>query len=165
MQRSTKILLLVLGLIVVLGLAAIAIVAVFVVRNADDWADRGRQRMEAGREAGATLDSQGCVDRAVAEYRKSRGPISAISQRIWLTGCLETATPNDAICPKIEAESTLRAVGELLAARNAFCARHGLAADQGCQQLAEGIESFCFDIETPESEMLGRPGETGATGG
>lgn len=165
MQRSTKILLIVLGLIVVLGVAAIVIAALFVVRNADGWADRGRQRMEAGREAGATLDSQGCVDRAIAEYRNDRGPISAISQRIWLTGCLETATPNDAICPTIDAESTLGAVGQLLAARNAFCVRHGLAGDQGCQQLAEGIESFCFDVETPESEMLGQPGETSATGG
>jgi hypothetical protein len=165
MQRNTKILLLVLGAIVFLGVGAILVAAVFVVRNADGWVDRGRQRMEAGREAGAALDSQGCVDRALGEYRKDRGPLSAIGQRIWLTGCLETATPNDAICPTIDAESTLGAVGQLLAARNAFCVRHGLGGDQGCQQLAEGIESFCFDIETPEAEMLGQPGETGATGG
>jgi hypothetical protein len=155
MQRNTKILLLALGAIVFLGVGAILVAAVFVVRNADGWVDRGRQRMEAGREAGAALDSQGCVDRALGEYRKDRGPFSAIGQRIWLTGCLETATPNDAICPTIDAESTLGAVGQLLAARNAFCVRHGLAGDQGCQQLAEGIESFCFDVETPESELLG----------
>ena len=159
MQRNTKILLLVLGLSFVLGMAVIAIVALYVVRNADGWLDRGRQRMEDGRSAGAELDSRGCVDRAIGEYRKRRGPITAISQRIWLTGCLETAEPNDAICPKIEAESTLGAVGELLAARSAFCAGHGLAGDQGCQQLAEGIESFCFDVETPESDLLGKPGE------
>lgn len=165
MQRNTKILLLVLGAIVFLGVGAILVAAVFVVRNADGWVDRGRQRMEAGRDAGAALDSQSCVDRALGEYRKDRGPITAIAQRIWLTGCLETATPNAAICPKIDAESTLGAVGQLLAARNAFCVHHGLAGDQGCQQLAEGIESFCFDVKTPEGEMLGRPGETGATGG
>lgn len=165
MQRNTKILLLVLGTIVFLGVGAILVAAVFVVRNADGWVDRGHQRMEAGRDAGAALDSQGCVDRALGEYRKDRGPITAIAQRIWLTGCLETATPNAAICPKIDAESTLGAVGQLLAARNAFCVRHGLASDQGCQQLAEGIESFCFDVKTPEGEVLGQPGETGATGG
>jgi hypothetical protein len=157
MQRNTKILLLVLGLIVFLGVGAILVAALFIVRNADGWVDRGRERMIAGREAGATLDSQGCVDRSIAEYRKSRGPISAISQRIWLTGCLETAEPNGAICPDIDAESTLGAVGQLLAARNAFCVRHGLGGDQGCQQLAEGIESFCFDVETPEAEVLGEP--------
>lgn len=155
MQRSTKILLLVLGVIVVLGLTAIGVAALFIVRNADGWVDRGRERMVAGREAGATLDSRGCVDRTIAEYRKDRGPISAISQRIWLTGCLETAAPDDSICPQIDAESTLGAVGQLLAARNAFCVRHDLGGDQGCQQLAEGIESFCFDVETPEAEVLG----------
>ncbi len=157
MQRNTKILLLVLGIIVFLGVGAILVAALFIVRNADGWVDRGRERMVAGREAGATLDSQGCVDRTIAEYRRNRGPIAAISHRIWLTGCLETAAPNDSICPQINAESTLGAVGQLLAARNAFCVRHGLGGDQGCQQLAEGIESFCFDVETPEAEVLGEP--------
>jgi hypothetical protein len=158
MQRNTKILLLVLGLIVLLGLIVIAVAVLFVARNADGWVDRGRQRMEDGRSAGATLDSRGCVDRTIGEYRKSRGPITAISQRIWLTGCLQTAEPEYAICPDIKADSTLGAVGELLASRNAFCARQGLAGDQGCLQLAEAIEGFCFDVDTPESELLGEPG-------
>jgi hypothetical protein len=159
MQRNTRILLLVLGLIVVLGLTAIGVGALFVVRNADGWVDRGRQRMEDGRSAGAALDSRGCVDRTIGEYRDDRGPITAISQRIWLSGCLQTAEPEYAICPDIKADSTLGAVAGVLAARNAFCARHGLAGDQGCLQLAEAVEGFCFDIETPESELLGKPAD------
>ncbi|TXI79924.1 MAG: hypothetical protein E6Q44_08450 [Flavobacteriales bacterium] len=157
MQRSTRIVLVVLGVIVVLGLAAIGAVTWFIARNADGWVDRGRKQMEEGRAAGAMLDSRGCVDRAIADYREDTGPISAIAQRVWLTGCLETATPERAVCPTLKADTTLEGVGELLAARAAFCARHGLPGDQGCQQLAEAVEAFCFDVDTPESELLGEP--------
>lgn len=155
MQRSTRIVLIIVGVVALLGLAVIGAVLWFVARNAEGWVDRGRARMEQGREAGATLDSRGCVDHAVAEYRKDTGPISAIAQRVWLSGCLQTAKSERSICPTIESDSTLGAVGELLAARAAFCVRHGFPGDRNCEQLAEGIEAFCFDVETPETELLG----------
>jgi len=151
MKRNTKILIIVLSVIVLLGLVTIALIGWYVARNADGWIDRGRARVEEGRKAGASLDSVGCVDRAIGEYRGKVNPISAISQRIWLTGCLQTAEQNVEVCPKIEAESTLGAVAELLAARNAFCAKHGLAADQGCQQLAEAVEQFCFPSDASQA--------------
>lgn len=100
--------------------------------------------MAEGREAGQSLDSVGCVDRAIADYRKDRGTISALGRRFWLNGCLETAERNTAICPTIEAEGAVGQVREIMGASSAFCGKHGLSADRNCQQFAEEVMDFCF---------------------
>jgi hypothetical protein len=154
MKRSTKIILSVFAALAVLMAIGMGLAAWFVANNAERWAQSGRDKMDAGRAAGASLDSRGCVDRAMAEYRKDTGPIMALAQRFWLSGCLETAKPEYDICPTIKGESVAGRIGELIASRTAFCARHDLTADQNCQQMAEAVESFCFGIPTPGSELL-----------
>jgi hypothetical protein len=144
MQRSTKIILGALGGVVLLGILAIGGAAWYVSRNAEGWLEQGKAREDAGREAGAALDSRGCVEQAVAGYRKERGPISAISHRLWLKGCLETAEPDVSICPVIRSEGTFDQVREVLAAQTAFCREHDLGADQNCQHLADEVFEFCF---------------------
>ncbi len=144
MQRSTKIILGFIGGVVLLAVVAIGVGAWYVARNAEGWLEQGQQREEAGRTAGASLDSRGCVTEAVEGYRKKRGPISAVSQRIWLKGCLQTAEPDVSICPVIRSEGAIDQVRELLAAQQAFCREHGLAGDQNCQHLVDEVIEFCF---------------------
>jgi len=144
MQRSTRIILIVFAVLAVLVMIGAASAVWFVARNADGWVEQGKGRMEAGQVAGAALDSAGCVAQAMADYKRDTGPISAVAVRLWLDGCLQTAEVDTGICPELKANTTLRRVGELIAWRQTFCARHGLATDQNCQQLTVGIEEFCF---------------------
>jgi hypothetical protein len=144
MQRSTKIILGFIGGAVLLGMMAVGIGAWYVARNAEGWVARGEAREAEGRTAGASLDSRGCVTQAAAGYRKERGPISAISHRLWLKGCLKTAAPDTSICPTIRSEGAFDQVREFLAAQKAFCNEHGLGSDQNCQHLADEVIEFCF---------------------
>jgi hypothetical protein len=147
MQRSTKI---ILGFIVgavLLGMVALGIGAWYVARNAEGWMERGKERETEGRTAGASLDSRGCVEQAAAGYRKERGPISAVSHRLWLKGCLQTAEPDRSICPTIQSEGTFDQVRELMGAQKAFCNEHNLGSDQNCQHLADEVIEFCFPTQ------------------
>lgn len=144
MQRNTKIILSVIIGVFLLIMLAIGGVAWYVARNAEGWMERGEQLRAEGRDAGQSLDSVGCVERAVADYRKDRGTFSALGRRFWLNGCLETAELNTAICPTINGEGTIDQVREIMGASSAFCEKHGLGADQSCQQLAEEVIDFCF---------------------
>lgn len=144
MQRNTKIILAVIVGVFLLMMLTLGGVVWYVARNAEGWVDRGEKLMAEGREAGESMDSVGCVDRAVADYRKDRGTFSALGRRFWLNGCLDTAERNIAICPTIEAEGTIDQVREIMGASTAFCEKHGLRADQNCQQLAEEVMDFCF---------------------
>jgi hypothetical protein len=144
MQRSTKIILGIVGGVFLLGILALGIGAWYVARNAESWVAKGEQREAEGRAAGASLDSGACVQQAAAAYRKERGPISALSQRLWLKGCLHTAEPDRSFCPTIRSEGTFDQVREVLAAQKAFCNEHGLGNDQNCQHLVDEVIEFCF---------------------
>ena len=144
MKRSTKIILSVFAVLAVLVVIGAGMAAFYVRKHADGWLEQGQERVHEGQAAGEGTDSVGCVNQAMDEYREDTGPISALSMRLWLGGCLQTARVDASICPELDADSTLGRVGELIAARSAFCARHRLAADQGCQQLAQAVEEFCF---------------------
>lgn len=144
MQRNTKIILSVIVGVFLLMMLAIGGVVWYVTQNAEGWLERGKEREAEGRTTGATMNSRGCVDRAFADYRKDRGPISVLSHRLWLKGCLKTAEEDYSFCPKITAEGTFDQVRELLAAQTAFCESRGLGRDQNCQQLVEEVNEFCF---------------------
>lgn len=145
MQRNTKIILSVIVGVFLLIMLGIGGVVWYVAQNAEGWLERGKEREAEGRTAGESMNSRGCVDRAVADYRKDRGPISVLSHRLWLKGCLQTAEEDYSFCPKITAEGTFDQVREVLAAQTAFCETRGLGNDQNCQQLAEQAQEFCFN--------------------
>lgn len=144
MQRNTRIILSVIIGVFLLIMLATGGAVWYVAQNAEGWLEHGKEREAEGRAAGESMDSRGCVDRAVADYRKDRGPISALSRRLWLKGCLETAEEDYSFCPKITAEGTFDQVREVLAAQSAFCETRGLGSDQNCQQLVEEVHDFCF---------------------
>jgi hypothetical protein len=157
MKRSTKIILSIFGVLAVLTVAGAGLAVWFIANNAERWAGQAKDRMQEGRDAGANLDSSGCVDATMARYRKDTGPISAIGERLWLTGCLDTATVDASICPESTAESITGRVGEMIAQRAAFCVKHGVAGDSDCQQLAMAVEEFCTGTPSAEDALLGDP--------
>lgn len=157
MKRSTRIILSIFGVLAVLTVAGAGLAVWFVSNNAERWLGQAEDRMQEGRDAGANLDSSGCVDATMARYRKDTGPISAIGERLWLTGCLDTATVDASICPESTAESITGRIGELIAQRAAFCVKHGVPGDQDCQQLAEAVEELCNEPPPAEEALLGDP--------
>lgn len=157
MKRSTKIILSIFGVLAVLTVVGAGLAVWFVANNAERWAGQAKNKMEEGRSAGADLDSSGCVDATMARYRKDPGPISAIGERLWLTGCLDTATADTSTCPESTAESFTGRVGEMIAQRAAFCVKHGVAGDSDCQQLAMAVEEFCTGTPSVEEALLGDP--------
>lgn len=144
MQRNTKIILSVIVGVFLLIMLGIGGVVWYVAQNAEGWLERGKEREAEGRTAGESMNSRGCVDRAFADYGKERGPISVLSHRLWLKGCLETAEEDDSFCPRITSEGAFDQVRELLAAQSALCESRGLGRDQNCQQLVEEVHEFCF---------------------
>lgn len=149
MQRNTRIILSVIVGVFLLIMLGIGGVVWYVTQNADGWLERGEALMTEGHEAGQSLDSAGCVDRAIADYRKERGTFTAMGRSFWLNGCLATAKRNMAICPKIEAKGAFDQVRDIMRAQSAFCEKHGLGRDENCDLLAEEVFNFCFN--SPQS--------------
>jgi hypothetical protein len=154
MQRNTKIILSVIIGVFLLIMLAIGGVVWYVAQNAEGWLERGKERETEGRTAGESMNSRGCVDRAVADYRKDRGPISSLSHRLWLKGCLQTAEADHSFCPEITADGAFDQVREILAAQTAFCESRGLGNDQNCQQLAEEAHAFCFNTASFKTSSI-----------
>jgi hypothetical protein len=154
MQRNTKIILSVIIGVFLLIMLAIGSVVWYVARNAEGWLERGKEREAEGRTAGESMNSRGCVDRAVADYSKDRGPISSLSHRLWLKGCLQTAEADHSFCPEITADGAFDQVREILAAQAAFCESRGLGRDQNCQQLAEEAHEFCFNTASFKTSSI-----------
>jgi hypothetical protein len=130
------------GCIVMLVVAAIAAFAGMRWLNAN----KGRLRAQAdqaraeGREHGRSATASACVAKAMETYRGDMSFIGEARARVWLTGCLETSTPEDAFCAQVPPKDEIM---RTVTWRLGECSRLGLDADKGCTRILQGVQSYC----------------------
>ena len=135
MTRTKKILLFGCG-----GAVVLAVIARFVYVNKDEWRAKAQQVRFEGIEAGKTLPESGCLDQAMSRYRKNPGRIGAIQVRLWLSGCLETASSQPAFCSAIPGKDEIAAT---VAWRLGECSRYGFEADSACANVLTEVQNHC----------------------
>jgi hypothetical protein len=108
--------------------------------NKDALIAEGKALIDEGREAGRETDNQGCVDQAIRRYKSEPGFTNAISAGIFMESCLRVSSPTPGFCDEMPHETEFMKSGQW---QQAQCERVGLAADQYCRQLFQGVQRFC----------------------
>ena len=140
MPRWAKALIIVGVLLVLLVVGVIGAGLYWWSSNKDALMARGKALIEEGEEAGRQTDNQGCVDQAITRYKADRGFTNGISSGIFMESCLRVSSPTPGFCDEVPRETEFIKSGKW---QEAQCERVGLASDQYCRQLFQGVERFC----------------------
>jgi len=140
MPRWAKALIIVGVLIVLLVVGVIGAGVYWWSNNKDALIAKGNELIDEGREAGREADNQGCVNQAITRYKSEPGFTNAISSGIFMESCLRVSSPTPGFCDKVPHENEFIESGKW---QQAQCERVGLASDQYCRQLFQGVERFC----------------------
>ena len=140
MPRWAKALIIAGVLIVLLVIGVIGAGLYWWSNNKDALMAKAKALVEEGQDAGRQTDNQGCVDQALARYKKAPGFTNGISSGIFMESCLRVSRATPGFCDGVPRET------EFIKSANwqqAECERVGLSSDQYCRQLFQGVERFC----------------------
>ena len=140
MPRWAKALIIAGVLIILLVIGVIGAGVYWWSNNKDALMAKAKALVEEGQEAGRQTDNQGCVDQAITRYKADRGFTNGISSGIFMESCLRVSSPTPGFCDEVPHETEFIKSGKW---QEAQCERVGLASDQYCRQLFQGVERFC----------------------
>jgi hypothetical protein len=140
MNRTLKIFLIVgfSGLL----LLAVALMAFykFVDTHKDEWLNKGRDTLQEGMAAGKNIDDAECLKQALKQHRDGKAGVGGLGARLWIKGCLQTATPTQDFCRDVpkptDITGTMRWPIEI-------CAKHGLSTYSYCSGTVAEVQIHC----------------------
>jgi hypothetical protein len=101
MPTWLKVTLVVVGLVVVLFVAAI-IAGVYAVRRyGPELVEAGKQTVAEGEEYGRRTDNEGCLNEAVARQARAEGFRDMLKNSIFTRSCLEASRPTPGFCDAV----------------------------------------------------------------
>ena len=140
MNPILKVVLIGCGVIVVVGIVAVALIGWYVKSHGSDWMAQGKAiRAEGATFGRGTTESQ-CLTEAMSRYRAKRGMMSGIRQRIWLQGCLEASSFEPDFCSGVPAEEQF---GATVRWRVSRCQDLGLQGDSTCPNILAEMQRYC----------------------
>ncbi len=140
MHPALKVILIGCGVIVVVGIVAIALVGWYVKSHSGDWIAQGKAIRAEGAAYGKSVSESQCLGETMSRYRANRGMMSGIRQRVWLSGCLEAASLDAEFCSAVPAEQQF---GSTVTWRVARCQDFGLQGDSTCPNILAEVQRYC----------------------
>src|SRR5262245_8776987 len=145
---------LILGLIALAGLLAIGGGAWYWwTHHSQEFLESGKATIEDGRKSGGKLLEGGCVALAVDRHKAGPGMASTIRNSVWLSGCLDTSSPQADFCDGVPSPENPVAVGIWTAGT---CLQYGLT-DPYCSSLFQNISKYCASPERAGKMRTGPP--------
>jgi hypothetical protein len=145
-QRTTKVVLTVLGVVLGLGiLGAVTCVAAgawWFSQNADRIGVEGTQARDEGRALGTGTSTDGCVDRAL-ERGDACGrfdPFCQANTSMFLNACLGVAERSTGFCDGVPAPFDIMRSGNWAML---YCQRRGRAQNQACIGMVGEVQLYC----------------------
>ncbi|MFN2578255.1 MAG: hypothetical protein ABR607_11250 [Pyrinomonadaceae bacterium] len=135
-----KVLLIVLIVIVLLVIGVVGAGVFYVMKNKDAWMARAKEVATEGKNFGRGTDNQGCVDEAIARYKKDPGLTSVVSNSVFVRPCLEASRPTSGFCDDVPKQTEFVKTAHW---RLDQCRRVGLGSDSNCQNLFTPVQQFC----------------------
>jgi hypothetical protein len=140
---------------VILGVGAVFLaIVILVVAGVAYWWTRGGGREmgqaikegvqkseKEGRDFGQNIESDRCVDEAISRDRKSSSMTSAISNSIFLQGCLRTAHESAGFCTGVPKPTQIIDSPKWQIDQ---CRKRGAGNDQFCPQLMKQVQDHCY---------------------
>ena len=157
MSRAIKIVAIVLGVLVLIGIGILGVGWYW-------WSKHGRVMLESGHAGqgegqayGQTTDEEGCVSKAVERYSLNQGLAGVFPATMFLAGCLQTSDVTPEFCDDVPRESDWTA-GKTYGQQR--CREAGVT-DEYCPALFKLVQKHCEpdmtdpdDQETGEDEMM-----------
>lgn len=140
MSRTLKILLIVAASCLLLLVVTLWAFFRYVGSHKDEWLSKGRDTMQEGREAGRTKRDAECLDQAVAMHREGDSGFAGLGARLWLNGCLQTATPTPEFCRDVPAADD---IAGSIGWQMTECGKHGLAGNSACGGTMSEVQKHC----------------------
>ncbi len=101
---------------------------------------------EEGKSFGAKTDQVGCLDEAIRRLEGTVGAVDEVGNRMFLTGCLDTAELTDDFCVGVPSETD---IVDGSAWVGATCTEYEKGGDQSCHQLVAQVQKFCTAVFGP----------------
>lgn len=140
MPTWLKVLLIIAIVIVLLVVGVIGAGVFWWMRNKDELMSRAKEVTTQAKDFGLNSDNQGCVDEAVARYKREPGFTSAISTGIFMNICLDSSRPTPGFCDNVPKRTEFRKSSQWWTEQ---CSRVDLSRDSYCQQIFQPVQQFC----------------------
>ena len=162
MQKSTKVLLVVLAAVVFLGVIAVGGLVYWGVTSgkqfAKDFSKAAKEEDHKGRQDGASAEENDCIKLTIARSGNLNGFRDMMALNVYFTGCLRVAKPSQGFCDGVPQP------GEVMkTARWRFekCIQMG-GTEQVCSMLASPVIGHCDEVRkrgTQQDEPAAQPGD------
>ena len=140
MPKWAKILLIILGVFVLLGIGVIIAGVVWWNSSGKQFFEGAMKSVQEGQTYGRSADNAACVDESFVRFKRDSSMTNIVSARSFLTGCLQTSksTPNfcDGVPAQLEFTNSARWKTEQ-------CQARGLGSDPNCPQMFDAVQQHC----------------------
>jgi hypothetical protein len=127
-------------LLLVLGFVAVFVAVRWFQSNKDDLQAKAAAVRAEGQAFGRSATASACVAKAIENYRGDASLWREVRARVWLPGCLETATPESELCAGVPPRSEIM---RTVTWRMTECSRRGLDGDRGCTRILDELQKHC----------------------
>lgn len=140
MSRTLKILLIVAAACLLLLVVTVFVFFRFVSAHKDEWLSKGRDTMQEGMQAGRGMRDADCFDKAITLHREGGSGFAGLGARLWLNGCLQTATQTPEFCRDVpSADDIAGSIGWQMKE----CGKHGLTGNSTCGGTMSEVQKHC----------------------
>jgi hypothetical protein len=87
-----------------------------------------------------------CLDEAFVRHRDGRDGFAGIGVRLWLKGCLQSATPTQEFCRDVPRPLD---IADTVGWQMRTCAEHGLPNDSSCGRTLGEVQAVCAKRAAP----------------
>jgi hypothetical protein len=96
--------------------------------------------MEEGKEAGRKTDNKGCVDQALALYKKDHSLGGVVTNNLFLAGCLDASSPTPGFCDDVPGQTEIMRSATWQIQK---CKEAGVPPDPYYRQIFSGVQQYC----------------------
>jgi hypothetical protein len=140
MSSGVKALLVVVGCLVLLGVACGGFGIYWWSKNGQGLIESGKKAFEGGREFGVQTDNRGCLDESIIKLKKAQGIGDHIQVGIFLRTCLDASRETPGFCEGVPQPTEFTRTAQWQVEE---CRKAGLANNQQCGQLFSQVQQYC----------------------
>ena len=140
MPTWVKVLLIAVGLLALLSLAAAGLGVYLWREHGRGFVESTQKTMDEGREYGKHADAQGCLDEGLARHTRASGFGEIIGTNVFLRSCLEAARPTTGFCDEVPRQLEFIKSAQW---QQQQCQKHGLSMEKQCGQLFSQVQKYC----------------------
>jgi hypothetical protein len=120
--------------------AGVIVAARWVRSRGESLKEEGKALVAEAREFGRGKDGEACLAESFTRLKACDGFICEAKVKIFLQGCLETATVSPEFCAGVPPPSEIM---KTVRYQLAECERRGMANSKPCTRLMGGVQAYC----------------------